>query len=179
MRDCSIDIKLLGIAQQLSGKFLKAESESIMQWKPEHERYRKCSPKSGMRAMRIERRRHKRFSIDELTFLIFRPEFQHLGKIKDISEGGVSFERLDLDEECEHQLDGEIDIFSSGGSFYASGIQCETVWEIDILENSAFLFNLHVGRYCGLKFVKLTEEQKSQINSLLRSHEESLEEQCS
>jgi hypothetical protein len=126
--------------------------------------------------MRIERRKHKRFRIDELTFLIFRPEFQHLGKIKDISEGGVSFERLDLDEASEDQLDGEIDIFSSQGSFYASGIQCKTVWEIDVLENSAFLFNLHVGRHCGLKFVGLTEEQRGLINSFLKEHEEELSE---
>ena len=138
----------------------------------ENERRRECSFKSGKGIMRIERRRHKRFRIDELTFLIFRPEFQHLGKIKDISEGGVSFERLDLEEGNDHELDGEIDIFSSGGSFYASGIQCKTVWEIDVLENSAFLFNLRVGRHCGLRFVDLTDEQRSQISSFLRNHEE-------
>ncbi len=120
-----------------------------------------------------EQRKHKRSVPEALAFVVFRPDFNKIGPINDISRGGLGCSYLcPVDEGSPvaetHQM---VDILFSGKSFYISKISCSPVY--DDKENngqgSSFMHDM-VNRRCGLKFDHLTKEQEKQINFFLENH---------
>jgi hypothetical protein len=117
--------------------------------------------------MNAERRNFKRFLADDRAFACLRPRFEKLGKIRDISKGGLSFEYLwddgsDVDP-------SEVDIFLAGNGFYLPKMPCKVVYDFqigaDLTSNSTF----H-DRRCGVEFGILTEEQEGMLQSFFDNH---------
>jgi hypothetical protein len=124
--------------------------------------------------MQIERRKLKRFVVKEQTFVAFRPEFTKIGRIRDISRSGLGCEYLvykdsgaDVNEE---PLSSEIDLIVTGNTFYASRIPCTVVYDIEMVKNEATFAGMTENRRCGLELGELTEEQKKQIEVLIRNY---------
>jgi len=85
-----------------------------------------------------------------------------LGKIRDISKGGLSFEYL-WDDGSDKDS-SEVDVFLAGNGFYLPKMPCEVVYDFqigaDLTSNSTF----H-DRRCGVEFGNLTEEQEGMLQS--------------
>ena len=123
--------------------------------------------------MQIERRKFKRLVVKERAFVAFRPEFTKLGRIRDISRGGLRCEYFvykDLKDVDEESLSSEIDIFLSGNTFYASRIPCSVAYDIEIARNETTFAGITQNRRCGLKFGEFTEEQEEQLEFFLKNH---------
>jgi len=79
-----------------------------------------------------EQRQYERLELPQSSaFVVFRPEFNKIGPINDISRGGLGFKYL-------HPADNEvpasetshiIDIIASTNSFYLTNIPCRLVYD--------------------------------------------------
>ena len=114
--------------------------------------------------MATERRKFRRLLPRDLTFAVFRPHFSNLGKVKDISIGGLALEYV-LKETKITGL-SEIDIFLSGKPFYMPRIPSKIIFDTNISEE----YQIIETRRCGLKFKDLTPTQKSQIAYFIQKY---------
>jgi hypothetical protein len=112
----------------------------------------------------VDRRQSERFRPTAEVFLTFRPNFERIGSVRDISQTGVSFEYLSFDhsETVEHV---EVDIFSGEQNFYISHIPCKVVY--NIRKDASFLLHNAETRRCGLQFEQLNDQQASSLLTFL------------
>lgn len=110
-----------------------------------------------------ERRQHTRYGISDDVFLTFRPQFETMGKVKDISRGGAAFEYTAFTE-SNSTKDIEVDIFSAAEGFHVARIPCKVVYDVQV-NSHPNLKNL-VTKRCGLEFQNLTSQQLAQLSSL-------------
>ncbi len=118
--------------------------------------------------METERRKFTRFLAQDTAFAVLRPHFTKLGKIKDISEGGLAFEYIAYEGQKEDS--SGIDIFLSGNGFYLGRIPCKIRYDIKISERYQTSTDHMEMRRCGLQFGELTEEQAAQLEFFLKNH---------
>ncbi|MBI9083785.1 MAG: PilZ domain-containing protein [Desulfobacterales bacterium] len=126
--------------------------------------------------MGVERRIDKRFCPKKLTYVALRPEFTKLGKVIDISVGGLCFNYMAKSEQdgdaSEIVLD--VDLFISGNGYYLPSLSCKKVHEVVADPARAAAGGMH-NRRCGVQFLDLTDEQQGQIDQYLETHAEGLE----
>ena len=118
-----------------------------------------------------EQRQYERLDLPQsFAFVVFRPEFNKIGPINDISRGGLGFTYL-------HPADNEvpaaetshiIDIIASSNSFHITDIPCSLVYDAEADIDQITLMPDLMNRLCGVKFESLTKEQKKQINFFWR-----------
>ena len=121
--------------------------------------------------MKTEQRKFNRGILRDPAFAVFRPEFKKLGKIKDISGGGLACEYLKHKNIKDNLLELEIDILLTDGKFYMSMIPCEVVYDMKPILNRATFFNNGLEcRRCGLKFKKLPTKLKQDLKLFLKNH---------
>ena len=118
-----------------------------------------------------EQRQHERFEPQGSAFVVFRPEFNKIGPINDISRGGLGFNYLQSADKDSPVSENShiIDIFDSNNSFHLTNIPCSLVYDADKDDQLTFTHNL-ANRRCGLKFDQLTKEQEEQITFFLKHH---------
>jgi len=118
--------------------------------------------------MNAERREQKRFRPKKMTFVAFKPQFVKLGKILDISEGGLCFQYLAKDD---HSGDTAVqaDIFMSDNGYYLPDVACKMVWDTEAEEKMTFPIGFQ-NRRCGLQFVSLTKDQRDKLEFYLQEH---------
>ena len=111
-----------------------------------------------------ERRSYKRYNAQEGAFVALHSNHQ-IGRIKDISKGGVSFTcissglvRYDI---------SVLEIFSKNNNFYLKEVPFKVVSEIN-MENNIPCSSLPMKQISG-KFAELTEYQNSQLDSFLQN----------
>jgi hypothetical protein len=106
----------------------------------------------------IEQRRYARFSLEHDTFAALGTEYYRVGKVIDMSIGGLSFEYI-VGKDIQSNST-ELDIFLTGNIFHLHNIPCKIIYEITIHEphvNNSFIKILTTKR-CGLEFNNLSEE---------------------
>ena len=118
--------------------------------------------------MATERRKFRRLLPRDLTFAVFRPHFSNLGKVKDISIGGLALEYVL--KETQNAGSSEIDIFLTDDFFYLRRIPSKTIYDREIDEESRSVKTMR----CGLQFGDLTPTQKSQIEYFLQNYTTSI-----
>ena len=114
--------------------------------------------------METEQRKFKRLLPQNLTFAVIRPHFSNLGKVKDISKGGLALEYV-LNE-TQNAGSSEIDIFLTDDSLYLRSIPSKIIYDREIDEEYQ---SVETWR-CGLQFGDLTPTQKSQLEYFLQNH---------
>lgn len=113
-----------------------------------------------------DRRQAPRHALNTDVFLVFRPEFNRLGKLKDVSSGGVAFEYA-VFENYEKVKEAEVDIFASEASdFMLRRLPCSVVYDTTVERSS--LSGVETRR-CGLKFEQLSSEQTELLKILLNN----------
>jgi c-di-GMP-binding flagellar brake protein YcgR len=110
-----------------------------------------------------ERRQHERYELKERVFITFRPEFDRIGWITDISKGGVSLQFSAVLDYPELPENVHVDIFSFPQGFNLPNLHCKLVY--DIRDDRAMGF---IGtRRCGLVFDEMSGYQESKLDTIL------------
>jgi hypothetical protein len=115
----------------------------------------------------LERRRHKRHRIIDSLFVSFRPLFDKIGWVEDISLGGLSFDYLSCDDSL--SFSGvDLDIFSNWKAFGLRKVPCRVV-HYNIIETFKGICVIETVRY-GLAFENLSIQHKRKLEALLEEH---------
>ena len=114
----------------------------------------------------VERRRNKRFRVQEGAIAVIRPKSTELGPIIDLSESGLAFRYIAGDEPSSQSIEHDI-LFGING-FYLEGITIKTISDYEI-QNEESLAKT-VMRRRSVEFQDLTDTQKSQLEYFLRNH---------
>jgi len=117
--------------------------------------------------MNTERRKTVRFLPQDETYVVLRPDFTKLGRLINISKGGLSFQYIA--PKGHSQGSTQLDLFTSNDGFYLSRLPCKVIYDIRFPENeeSSKLFE---HRRCGLEFGEATEVQATQLEVYLKKH---------
>jgi c-di-GMP-binding flagellar brake protein YcgR len=110
-----------------------------------------------------ERRRHERYDLKERVFITFRPDFDRIGWITDISKGGAALQfsaALDYSELPENI---HADIFGFPQGFNLPNLHCKLVYDIRDDRGLGFIGT----RRCGLAFEEMSEYQESKLDTIL------------
>jgi len=112
-----------------------------------------------------DRRRLVRSRVIKDVFLTFRPGFNVIGRLKDISLGGVGFEYTTIDKR--DVVDRvEIDIFSQKKDFHLQRLLCKIVYDNKASDYPTF--NGIETRRCGLKFEQLSQKQIESLKNAMK-----------
>ncbi|MCE5333802.1 MAG: PilZ domain-containing protein [Desulfobacteraceae bacterium] len=112
-----------------------------------------------------ERRIHKRFQMQEGVFLVFLPDFDVLGQVKNVSNGGVCFEYLGFASQNKFN-DICIDIFTRQVRLQLKRLPCRIVFDIRVPDLPTFSRS----RRCGLQFLELTQKQTITLQQLCKKY---------
>lgn len=117
-----------------------------------------------------DRRRHPRFIPEERALAVIRPDFTKIGRIKNISMGGVGLEYIFTDD-CKN-TDSAVDIFLPQAEFYLPKLPRKTIYDIPVREPG---LDFNPGQFlptmqCGLQFGALSHEQLAQLSSLIQTY---------
>lgn len=114
------------------------------------------------------RRQFQRYAVTDSVFLAFRPRFDRLGMLKDISGGGVAFEYTVSDTPQPLETSEiEVEVFSHK-TFKLSRIPCTIVY--DTRAEAGPSMTGFETRRCGLQFGKLSDLQAAQLKVLMDTH---------
>lgn len=119
--------------------------------------------------MDAERRVKKRFRPKRRTFIVFKPQFVMLGKILDISKGGLCCQYLAKEDQIGETVAIEADIFIGDNGYYLPDLFCKMVWDTESKEEVTFPVGFQ-SRRCGLQFAKLTKKQKDKLDHYIQKH---------
>ena len=121
--------------------------------------------------MQTEQRKYIRYIIKNAAFAVFRPEFQILGKIKDISKKGLACEYLNHKDFNNDIKEIEIDILLTNSNFYMPMVPCKIIYDNKSPNNPSYDINKTMEcRRCGMKFKKLHDKHKQNLNLFLKYH---------
>jgi len=115
--------------------------------------------------LRVERRRFTRVVAEAKGLQVLSRELKITGKLKDISEGGLSYHYTPIDGgEAPSE---EIDILGKGPDrFFLPGLVCNRIYDITELAADRTFTGAKI-RLRGLEFPGVTEEQKQKLELLL------------
>jgi len=119
-----------------------------------------------------ERRKHKRFRVQNGSFAALCPQFSILGQIIDISTGGLSFRYVASAERSKES--SHLSILLTDGSFRSDNISFQAVWDTPMPRE--FSFGAITLRQCGVKFGGLTHGEKLDLQYFIGRC--IIEEQC-
>jgi len=120
----------------------------------------------------MEKRKQFRLLPPPNTYAALGRNYTTVGKVKDISLGGLALEYI-AGEETDLSSD-IVDIFLVGSVFYCYNIACQIEYDIQVYVphvNNHFIKTLTTKR-CGIRFKSLSEENRAQLNLLLESNME-------
>lgn len=115
-----------------------------------------------------DRRKFYRCGFRNPVFITFRPEFDMIGKLTDISAGGLSFEYNVFDDQKRSDM-VEIALFSHPKDYSLPKATCRVVYDQQV--EGSFSFKGFQTRRCGLEFCELTSDQMLQLDLLIANGE--------
>ena len=113
-----------------------------------------------------ERRRLKRFQVQDGAFAVVRPEFTKLGQIIDISHEGLAFQYAVT--ATQENGTSELDVFLAGDGFYLENMSFETVSDRRATRKSSKGF-LPLRR-CSVRFKDITGTQIARLEYFIQNH---------
>lgn len=118
-------------------------------------------------ASKANLRKRERFPLKNLVFIAFRPNFNNVGIIRDISVSGIGFEYLESDPSIKTDV-VDIDIFSLARDFHISRVRCRIVYD-ELIQNSIPNTTITMRR-CGLKIEHLNGYHSSDLKNLIKTY---------
>ena len=119
----------------------------------------------------MEKRKHIRLLADDNAFAALGSRYSKVGKVKNISSGGLAFEYITNngesgDETC------QLNIFVSGNDFHLSKVPCRVVYDIPVRRSdvSRIFYQPFITKQCGVQFRALAEDTLAQLNHFLETH---------
>jgi len=117
-----------------------------------------------------KRRKHPRLRAREQTFAALHGDCTRVGRLKNISKGGLAFEYTAIDDS---RCNGfPVDIFAAHSEFHLSNVPCRTVYDIALprQEKDGTFFPTFLSRQCGLQFGELTETETERLGFFLKAY---------
>jgi len=120
--------------------------------------------------MRTEQRKTIRFLVEANIIVALRNESTKIGKLKDISMGGLSFEHIYDEQLTLEPL--KRDLFLWANVFSLSKIPCRVVYNIPMGTPPEYeSLPIHfITRRCGVQFETLSEGQRTQLDFFLKTY---------
>jgi len=114
--------------------------------------------------MRSERRKYTRFLAEEDAYAALGIDFTKVGKLIDISIGGLAFEYIDCTEDCV-QDSSRVAIFHSHNEFHLPNLACRLICNLVITaENDDPQFKRQYAIHrCAIQFGDITAKQRKQL----------------
>lgn len=119
--------------------------------------------------MNKDRRENERRVPEKLTYVAVRPQFSTLGKILDISRGGLCFQYLSPVGESLSGDDLDMDMFVKDNGYYLPELHGRRVYETIEAQVAAEPVGLEY-RKCGIQFERLQPEQRDRLDDFLQHH---------
>jgi len=116
-----------------------------------------------------ERRENLRMRPKKMTYVALRPDFSKLGKIQDISMGGLCFHYMAKENQNGDAKHFDIDIFISEDGYYLPSVPCRLVYEKRMRKAVSHPVSLEY-RLCGLQFDSLSDEQTGELINYMTHH---------
>jgi len=116
----------------------------------------------------VERRKDERFQTGKNTYAVLRARGSKLGRVIDISKGGLAFRYVSVGERLKGPL--ELDLLSHQYDYRIDKIPIKIITDLEVANKKAFKSTTL--KRVGVQFGKLTREQKSKIEHFIRDHAE-------
>jgi hypothetical protein len=116
----------------------------------------------------VERRRYKRFLVQEGAFAVFGSHVSEVGQIIDISRDGLSFRYIANGDRDRANGSSELEIYLAEKSFCLEKVPVKTVWDFEMADQ--FPSSPMTMRRRGVQFGELTQEQIPQLGCFIRNH---------
>lgn len=120
--------------------------------------------------MKANQRKNSRFSVQDDVIAALKNGFTKIGKVKDISTGGLSFEHIENEISKHESFERNIILLVNG--FCLPKVPCRVVYDIPVStsdEYQAFPV-LFITRRCGVKFERLSEDQKMELDRFIETY---------
>jgi hypothetical protein len=127
--------------------------------------------------MNIDKRKYNRFLAQKDAFAALG--FSTVGKVKDISMGGLAFGYIDTYENSD-QVSSHRDAFEplqltillSKNNFHLPNVPCKIIYDTNapVLDSSQKFITSLKHRLCGVKFETLSEDIMSKLEFFLKNH---------
>ncbi|MES0364139.1 MAG: PilZ domain-containing protein, partial [Desulfobacteria bacterium] len=114
---------------------------------------------------KVERRKHKRYSVVEGAFVALKPSDSGVGRLIDISMGGLTFDYVTMHLPSVKAT--ELDLFVTNSTFRLFEIPIRSVWDLTTFDFPSS--PLHKRR-CGVEFGDLTSKQRLQIEHFIENY---------
>lgn len=123
----------------------------------------------------VERRKTPRYLVKDDPIASLHNGKVKLGKVRDISMGGLSFEHMEpVNEKRSNQESLERNLYLSTDGFSLSRVPCRIIYDnpVQLIQLSEYMkFPLDSKtRRCGVQFQTLADDQNMQIELFLRTH---------
>ena len=111
----------------------------------------------------FEKRKHKRFNAQAVTFVVLKHHSCRLGTIQDISRNGLSFQYIEADGNVLHGSTVIEDLFQ-GNDHHPLKMPVRIVSDVKV---GAPPFSFIPMRRCGLQFLEMTSSIISQVEEFI------------
>jgi len=121
--------------------------------------------------MRSERRKYTRFLAEEDVYAALGINFTKVGKLKDISIGGLAFEYIDCTENCD-QDSSRVAIFHSHSEFHLPDLACRLICNLAIYaeDEDPQLNWQYVIHRCAIQFGDIAAKQRKQLEFFINHY---------
>jgi len=117
-----------------------------------------------------EQRKHIRFLVKEDVIAALRNRSTKIGKVRDISLGGLAFEHIyEKNSNANHPMRN---LFLMINGVRLSGVPCRVVYDVPagMPDEYSPLITRFPTRRCGVQFETLSENQRTQLDFFLRTY---------
>ena len=122
--------------------------------------------------MRNERRRHVRFRAQENAYAALGRKYSRVGKIRDISIGGLALEYIA--GEGSPLETSQIDIFLTENNFQIYNLSCKVVYDVVVYvpRVKSQFSDLLLTRRCGIRFGALSVSNRRRLRVFIEGQAE-------
>ena len=115
--------------------------------------------------METERRKFTRFLVPENVYAALGPSFSKIGRIKDISIGGLAMEYITDEDSCLEE--SHVNIFIREEEFFLSKLPCKIVCDCPIEPSADPQILGLTHKRCGVQFHRFTNGLRKRFEGFL------------
>ena len=114
----------------------------------------------------VERRKDKRFRVEDGSLVVCGPHSDKVGQIIDMSMGGLAFSDISTEDQSNRSF--ELDILLTDHGFYLERVPVKTISNLEMANESPTV-STTTHRH-GVQFKDLTQDQTSKLKYFLQNH---------
>jgi hypothetical protein len=116
--------------------------------------------------METERRKFTRFLVPENVYAALGPSLSKVGRIKDVSIGGLAIEYLT--DGVSVPGNSHVNIFISEEDFLLSKLPCKIVYDVPIKPSAGPQASGLIKKRCGVQFHRFTNKLTKRLEGFLK-----------